>query len=308
MTTNATSSRTVARLHPGWNRALVGLYALVAVSACAGEGEIGEAAYESELSAEEEAAAEWCFWEWRYGGRAINSAEKQAVMRFLTEVPICGEAKSGLTAALDDILVVAAECEGAKGSYSPWTGRIRITERDLANGVANGIARASGETLLHEWGHKLSSVYDLLVSAEETANTYRRMCLQDPNWTMARQQDGDTGGGGGAQDPPRVADDEPEPYCGDGFVDPGEECDDGNQSSFDGCSGGCSNEQVCHDEGLSGYMCSTLCAYEVHDSDSNGDGCNDWSQCNSMYGYPDLEPYSLDYCWGACFYGLCYQS
>jgi cysteine-rich repeat protein len=30
-----------------------------------------------------------------------------------------------------------------------------------------------------------------------------------------------------------------EPYCGDGNVDPGEECDDGNDNSFDGCRSDC---------------------------------------------------------------------
>jgi cysteine-rich repeat protein len=31
----------------------------------------------------------------------------------------------------------------------------------------------------------------------------------------------------------------PEPFCGDGNVDPGEECDDGNDNSFDGCLDDC---------------------------------------------------------------------
>jgi cysteine-rich repeat protein len=31
----------------------------------------------------------------------------------------------------------------------------------------------------------------------------------------------------------------PEPYCGDGKVDPGEECDDGNDNPFDGCLDDC---------------------------------------------------------------------
>jgi cysteine-rich repeat protein len=33
--------------------------------------------------------------------------------------------------------------------------------------------------------------------------------------------------------------DPPEPFCGDGNVDPGEECDDGNDNSFDGCRSDC---------------------------------------------------------------------
>jgi cysteine-rich repeat protein len=36
---------------------------------------------------------------------------------------------------------------------------------------------------------------------------------------------------------------EPEPCCGDGTVDPGEECDDGNTTSNDGCSSTCETEE-----------------------------------------------------------------
>ena len=35
---------------------------------------------------------------------------------------------------------------------------------------------------------------------------------------------------------------EPKPYCGDGNLDPGEECDDGNKISGDGCSASCEKE------------------------------------------------------------------
>ncbi len=35
---------------------------------------------------------------------------------------------------------------------------------------------------------------------------------------------------------------EPEPYCGDGILDPGEECDDGNDIDGDGCSANCTVE------------------------------------------------------------------
>lgn len=36
----------------------------------------------------------------------------------------------------------------------------------------------------------------------------------------------------------------PEPFCGDGDVDPGEECDDGNNENGDGCSADCETECV----------------------------------------------------------------
>jgi cysteine-rich repeat protein len=62
------------------------------------------------------------------------------------------------------------------------------------------------------------------------------------------------------------------PRCGDGVVDGGEECDDGNLESCDGCSMHCVSEPglVCGD-GISNAACGQLC------DDANavvGDGCN----------------------------------
>jgi large repetitive protein len=37
----------------------------------------------------------------------------------------------------------------------------------------------------------------------------------------------------------------PPPCCGDGHVDAGEQCDDGNTTSGDGCSATCTLEPVC---------------------------------------------------------------
>jgi cysteine-rich repeat protein len=69
----------------------------------------------------------------------------------------------------------------------------------------------------------------------------------------------------------------PEPYCGDGNVDPGEECDDGNTDNGDGCSATCEIEKApcCGDGYLdageecadgnttSGDGCSATCTLEV---------------------------------------------
>ena len=42
---------------------------------------------------------------------------------------------------------------------------------------------------------------------------------------------------------------DPEPFCGDGRVDPGEQCDDGNTWDWDGCSSWCTVElDGCYDE------------------------------------------------------------
>ena len=48
------------------------------------------------------------------------------------------------------------------------------------------------------------------------------------------------------------------PACGDGFVDPGEECDDGNSSSSDVCSNTCQQQSPSDDEGCSASGRSSL--------------------------------------------------
>jgi cysteine-rich repeat protein len=51
--------------------------------------------------------------------------------------------------------------------------------------------------------------------------------------------------GGGGAERPFGGGDPLEPRCGDGHVDPGEECDDGNTRNGDGCSAACHHEPVC---------------------------------------------------------------
>jgi cysteine-rich repeat protein len=80
---------------------------------------------------------------------------------------------------------------------------------------------------------------------------------------------------------PEIAPPPPPPVCGDGHVDAGEECDDGNNTSGDGCSATCCNEpppppppccgngtvedgEQCDDGNTySGDGCSSTCEIEV---------------------------------------------
>ena len=56
------------------------------------------------------------------------------------------------------------------------------------------------------------------------------------------------------------------PYCGDGIVDPGEQCDDGNRNNFDGCRNDCT-VAVCGDGIVDpGEQCDD-------GNNINGDGC-----------------------------------
>ena len=83
--------------------------------------------------------------------------------------------------------------------------------------------------------------------------------------------------------------------CGDGYLDPGEQCDDGNNVGGDGCSAGCRLEAACGDgfldpgEGCddgnnrSGDGCSAACVIEGFCGDGfldPGEGCDDGNNRN----------------------------
>ena len=85
---------------------------------------------------------------------------------------------------------------------------------------------------------------------------------------------------------------EPNPVCGDGNLDPcgGETCDDGNTIDCDGCDASCVIEPVpnCGDSNLD-------CGEQCDDGNTNsGDGCNDVCQlegacCDGAGGCTDLS-------------------
>jgi cysteine-rich repeat protein len=78
--------------------------------------------------------------------------------------------------------------------------------------------------------------------------------------------------------------------CGDGVVDPGEQCDDSNLVSGDGCDENCTftacgnavltpgTGEICDDGNLSdGDCCSSLCVFEIA-----GAACDDGRRCSSV--------------------------
>jgi cysteine-rich repeat protein len=65
--------------------------------------------------------------------------------------------------------------------------------------------------------------------------------------------------------------DEPEPFCGDGTVDAGEECDDGNNADGDGCSANCTVEPPPKDCGDGALDAGEECD---DGNNVNGDGCS----------------------------------
>jgi len=85
------------------------------------------------------------------------------------------------------------------------------------------------------------------------------------------------------------------PFCGDGTLDAGEACDDGNHVDGDGCSANCTVEAYCGDgtldageqcddgNNVNGDGCSALCAFE-----GGGEGCTPgyWKQSQHFDSYP----------------------
>jgi cysteine-rich repeat protein len=61
---------------------------------------------------------------------------------------------------------------------------------------------------------------------------------------VARRDDGNTTGGDGCSSSCRDEEGCDGPCCGDGHVDPGEDCDDGNIIGGDGCSETCKAELI----------------------------------------------------------------
>lgn len=72
------------------------------------------------------------------------------------------------------------------------------------------------------------------------------------------------------------------PYCGDGNVDPGEECDDGNRTGGDGCSASCTVESYCGDGNVDpGEQCDD-------GNNADGDGCS--ATCTIEFGGQGCTP------------------
>jgi large repetitive protein len=110
-----------------------------------------------------------------------------------------------------------------------------------------------------------------------------------------------------------AADDVPDPVCGDGFIDPGEECDDDGTDDGDGCDGDCEvelgwsciGEPSACTEGVGECGDGAIANGEDCDDDdtANGDGCSadceveaGWecqgspSTCNLLCGNGHVDP------------------
>ena len=105
----------------------------------------------------------------------------------------------------------------------------------------------------------------------------------------------------------------PQSTCGDGIVDGGEQCDDGNTQDGDGCSSSCALEQNCGDGVVNpgeecddgnwddGDGCSSNCTIEtgstcIQDAD---DACTAGNAGPNTTGQP-CDP-GNQACWSDCF-------
>jgi len=92
--------------------------------------------------------------------------------------------------------------------------------------------------------------------------------------------DGNTANGDGCSE---ICETEPQPSCGDGNVDEGEQCDDGNTADGDGCSATCVTEPCCGDGHLdAGEQCDD-------GNTSDGDGCSATCQTEPCCGDGHLD-------------------
>jgi cysteine-rich repeat protein len=87
--------------------------------------------------------------------------------------------------------------------------------------------------------------------------------------------------------------------CGDGVLDPGELCDDGNLASADGCRGDCASVERCGDGTLDGYL-----GEQCDDGNAlSHDGCNSrcgneiatWSKIEHVASPPPMTTAAMAY-------------
>jgi len=182
---------------------------------------------------------------------------------------------SGALPARDYYFHVVDTAGNMVSTDDPLCRRVRIGEtgriEQVAGGVINGAAcpHNSGVDLLNRYGRGITvglAPFADASSIVDGAATYAVELFPDD-------------GLDGAADPRIsieflvVAPDPPPARCGDGALDPGEGCDDGNTAGMDGCDARCEVEHLC---------CCGNGALEPGEAcdDGNphdGDGCS--SQC-----------------------------
>ena len=103
--------------------------------------------------------------------------------------------------------------------------------------------------------------------------------------------DGGDGGDGGTAPTDAMTDAPPAGACGDGTVQAGEQCDDGNTDSGDSCRGDCLSDYSCGN-GVTDLMSDGALRDEACDdgNTTSGDGCNATCDSNESCGNSVVDP------------------
>ncbi len=194
---------------------------------------------------------------------ALVSMTPYASAYFVSGQVVCtgdGSPLSGIVVSASQGSSTASETTGADGSY------------EIVGGAAD-----LGEG---EWIMSVDTPYDVAGPASVSVDPVN-FSVTGVNYQVDDPSCRGPVCGDGILDPGEECDDgnlidgdgcsalcELEPFCGDGILDPGEACDDGNNADGDGCSATCMFEPFCGDGNLDpGEQCDD-------GNNVDGDGCS----------------------------------
>jgi cysteine-rich repeat protein len=217
---------------------------------------------------------------------------------------IAGLMAVGLCFAANRADAIQANCDGYYGSMSWWTsayGSLTVSLWDVSSGspvlveTQTSIASQSAAgTLVWTGGWNsvpLSGIYKVVAELtlysgvdyaprpEQNVRTYTQTgyagpftCVPPPpqcgNGKLEAGEQCDDGNSVSGDGCSSCTKDPPPPSCGDGVVNGTERCDDGNTADGDGCSSSCEIERYCGDGTVDeGEQCDDA-------NNANGDGCS----------------------------------
>jgi cysteine-rich repeat protein len=169
-----------------------------------------------------------------------------------------GRARQSLTAT--DGSTGVADCDSYLDQYE--TCMQAVVPSDQFKQLQTGIRRQrTAWRTMHDSAFKLTSLAKICREATELARREFPTC----SWTGSLCGNGTVNSGEQCDDGNRTAGDgcsatcTTEPRCGDGTVNGSEQCDDGDTTSGDGCSATCTTEATCSDSTKNGSETDVDC-------------------------------------------------